>query len=145
MLFNYSTHDNMVTTELNLVPDKNDIVLNLTEEYNIFKKMYKDFLKQFYSITIEEEINKKTFIELISYLKNSNGISLSLNECEYIITDVFYSNTDYENIIFDFEDTLYVNLETFLETFQIKFKQYNFIDYIIYNSSKIKVLVTKGD
>lgn len=145
MLFNYSTHDNMVTTELNLIPDKSDIVLNLTEEYNIFKKMYKDFLKQFYSITIEEELHKKTFIELISDLKNSNGITLSLNECEYIITDVFYSNTKYENIIFDFEDTLYVNLETFLEAFQIKFKQYNFIDYIIYTSSKIKVLVTKGD
>ena len=88
MLFNYSTHDNMVTTELNLMPDKNDIVLNLTEEYNIFKKMYKDFLKQFYSITIEEEIYKKTFIELISYLKNSNAITLTLNECEYIITDL---------------------------------------------------------
>ena len=145
MLFNYSSHDNMVTTELNLIPDKSDIVLNLTEEYNIFKKMYKDFLKQFYSITIEEEVYKKTFIELISDLKNSNGITLSLNECEYIITDVFYSNTKYENIIFDFEDTLYVNLETFLEAFQIKFKQYNFIDYIIYTSSKIKVLVTKGD
>lgn len=142
MLFNYSTHDNMVTTELNLVPDKNDIVLDLTEEYNIFKKMYKDFLKQFYSITIEEEIYKKTFIELISCLKNSNGITLSLNDCEYVITDVFYCHTTYENIVFDFEDTLYVNLETFLETFQNKFKQYSFIDYIVY-AFKIKVLCSK--
>lgn len=142
MLFNYSTHDKIVTIDLGIIPDKNNSIFDLTDEYYEFRKMYKDFLKQVCSISIEEEIHKKIFIELITKLKNSNGYILSLVECEDTITSIFYSYTDYEDIIFDYEDTLYTSLAPFLESFQSKYENYNFIDFIVYKT-KIKILATK--
>lgn len=145
MLFNYSDANHMVTTELNIFPSKDSTILDISDDYITFRKMYKNFLFNFYNINIEEEVYKKTFIELIKKIKSSNGISLSLSECEDILTDVFYCNTNHKNIIFDYEDTLYVELDNFIEAFNIYYNKFIFIDYIVYTSYKIKVLVTKGD
>lgn len=144
-MFNYSSANHMVTSELNIIPSKDSFILDISDEYVLFRKMYKDFLFEFYNVTIEEEVYKKAFIELIKSIKSSNGISLSLNEIEYILTDVFYCNTNYKNIIFDYEDTLYIELDNFIETFNKNYDNYIFIDYVVYKSNKIKVLVTKGD
>lgn len=145
MLFNYSSANHMVTTELNIIPSKDSSILDITDEYVIFRKMYKSFLVDFHGIIIEEEVYKKAFIEIIKRIKSSNSITLSLNECEETITDIFYSHTNYENIIFDYEDTLYVELVQFIEIFKLVYDKFIFIDFIIYKSCKIKVLVTKGE
>ncbi len=145
MLFNYSDANHTITTELNIIPSKDSSIVDISNEYIIFRKMYKNFLFNFHNIiNIEEEVYKKTFIEIIKRIKSSNGITLSLNECEEIITDVFYCNTSYENIIFDYEDTLYVELVKYIEMFKSVYDKFIFIDYIIYKSCKIKVLATEG-
>lgn len=85
---------------------------------------------------------KKIFMDLLKEFKtNKNFINI-----EDIISDSLYLYGNIpEEIAFEYEDTLFVNLRPLLEEIVlVKYKEYYFVDFIVYEQY-LKVLCTKEE
>lgn len=141
-MFNYSSAKHTITTDLCIVPGDNAIIKDLTNEYKSFRKMYKYYLKDLYELSVGEEVYKKIFIDILKdYKANKN-----FNNIEDIISDSLYLYGNIpEEIVFEYEDTLFVNLRPLLEEIiLVNYEEYYFVDFIVYEQH-LKVLCTKEE
>lgn len=141
-MFNYSTAKHIITTDLCIIPGENAIIKDITNEYKTFRKMYKYYLKDLYDLSVNEEVYKKIFMDLLKeFNTNKNFINI-----EDIISDSLYLYGNIpEEIAFEYEDTLFVNLRPLLEEIVlVKYKEYYFVDFIVYEQY-LKVLCTKEE
>lgn len=139
-MFKYSTFNNTITSTLNIVPSNSDIIIDVTNDYTIFKNIFKKFLNNVYNVKVNDEVVKKIFLEVLMLLnKDLNESFLSVNSID-IIRCILLDYNDIEEDI-NFEDiTENVDIDIVFKNILSKYPNYIFIDYIVYKQH-IKILV----
>lgn len=114
--------------------------IDVTQYNNTFKILFKRFLKEIYSITINDICIRNIFLETLLLLKNNENYSLLSEQICSNIDNIIIQN-GYDDILLDYENMVEVyNIDILFNDIIDKFKNYTFIDYKI-NSTNIKILV----